>query len=254
MTDAVAADVHVFDDVESVRATCEEGHALLRALLYESPPEDWSALANRPIPGQRVVRHGRDADLDRQLDRLHSEFAGSNELAYAHAVLIVAIRRRLHLREALSRFRAMWIDAGELLCRQLNLRWLTSAADTFADHGENGEERSTAMLAATLAGLVKLYETERFASGEPPASEQHISVLRETPVPLLDGLTGFAVGSGDMIVNLVRRLDRVGATGTTPAHRLLQEVVNRVLRGPTVFARLRRLHWREATRWREGTD
>lgn len=213
---------------------------------------DWEALARIRLPGGSEVEHGRDRDIERQLQRLRREFGGNSQLAYTHAALTVVIRRRLFLPAALSRYREMWNAAGPLLCRQLSLRWLTSAADTFVDHGLDGEERSTAMLASSIAGLVKIYETERFATGEAEVQLPRVEALRSRAVPLVGGLTGFAIGSGDMILNLVTRLRRVADDGKSPAHRVLEAVIDRVLRGPSAFSRLRQLHLREATRWPDG--
>ena len=225
------------------------------ALLLRDPARiDWVVLSTLHVPGSPEVSHGRDGDLAQHLMRLRREFAGSSELAFAHAALVVLIRRGIALPTVLSRYRMMWGAAGSLLCRQLSLRWLTSAADTFVDHGQDGEERSTAMLASAIAGLVKIYETERFATGEADVRAERIAALQTNPVVLIGGLTGFAVGSGDMILNLVNRLRCVAADGGTPAHLVLDAILGHVLRGPSALSRLRLLHRREATRWSDGAD
>ena len=76
-------------------------------------------------------------------------------------------------------------EAGHVLARQLSLRWLVSAADTFVDHPRDPSEQAAALAATLAAGAVKLSETERLDGPEdaPPRP-------RDPRTPLFDGMGG----------------------------------------------------------------
>lgn len=215
-------------------------------LLARSIHELATTTVDRPF----VLERGRLPDLKDHLDRLEAEFGGRDQLSFLHAALTVLIRREVALRSSLEAFRNLWEVAGPQLCQNLDLRWLISACDTIADHPVREVDAARALLASTLANTVKLYETERRAVGEPRLTQELVdATAKDRPGLLFDGMTRFGIQGGDMIRNLLLRLQRLNADRLDPVQRLTVEIINRVLNGPTVFQRFSGFHKSDGTHW-----
>jgi hypothetical protein len=207
---------------------------------------DVEAWRHRLICGrQRSVPFGRRAELGDQLEMLADGFVGECALVWLHAALNVALRRGLQSERNARRLLALWQGHGDLLLELLDARWLISACDSFADLHPDPDQAALAASASFLVNTVKLYETERLGPpGAPPAPPFPAAVsFRE----LFDGLTTFLPERGDMVANLVARLDaataralrRPGPFPVVPA--ILRELVNRLLGQGSVFQRARPL-------------
>lgn len=215
-------------------------------LLAKSIHELATTTVDRPF----ILERGRLPDLKDHLNRLEAEFGGRDQLSFLHAALNVLIRREVALAASLKAFRHLWEAAGQRLCQNLDLRWLISACDTIADHPLREIDAARALLASTLANTVKLYETERRAVGEPRLTQELVdAAAKDRPGLLFDGMTRFGIEGGDMIQNLLLRLQRLNANRRDPVQRLTVEIINRVLNGPTVFERFSAFHKSDRTRW-----
>ena len=179
-------------------------------------------------------------DLGEHLAELRREFAGQGELCYAHAELVVLIRREVELDASLRGFFAMWDEHAEFLAGALNTRWLVSALDTYADHG-TPLQRALALVPVTLVAMLKLGETERLVLEDAGFSGDKFEALRRFRqqgfVYLWDGMTAYAMHNGDVLKNLVRRYRE--QTSTEP---VLQQIglalVARAAEGDTLISRL----------------
>lgn len=215
---------------------------------------DLAAMRERIVEaGDPAQTRGAEKSLDAHLANLRREFSGQPELLFHHARLIVLIRREFRQAETLAQFFALWAAEAEFLCARLNLRWLVSAADTFADHGR-GEGRAVAMMASLLANCVKVGESDRYirgAEGLEPRPER-IATLQTDLVPLFGGMSVFTAGTDDTLRNMVWRLEPFFATG--PEGRILKTVYDRMQVEDTAFARLRALHRRDRTGWWDDGD
>ncbi len=211
---------------------------------------DLVALRNRIVDaGEPVQTRGSDKSFDRHLENLRCEFSGQSELALHHATLIVMIRREARLADSLDRFFALWEQEKAFLTEHLNLRWLLSAADTFADHTPDPQMRAVGMMASVLGNTVKIAESDRWICGaetlEPlPA---RIATLQTDLVPLFEGTSVFTAGTDDTLRNMYWRLEPFFAAG--PAGAILQATYDRMQTNDTAFARLRALHRRDRTAW-----
>ncbi|MCV2863858.1 hypothetical protein [Defluviimonas sp. WL0075] len=210
---------------------------------------DLVAMRDRIIEaGEAVQTRGSAKSLDTHLENLRREFSGQPELVFHHARLIVLIRREFRLEETLAQFFALWRQEAAFLCGHLNLRWLISAADTLAEHGQDSE-RAIAMMAALLANTVKVCESDRYIRGaetlEPIAAR--IEKLQTDLVPLFEGTSVFTVGTDDTLRNMYWRLEPFFAEGVAGA--ILKTIYDRLQVNDTAFARLRALHRRDRTGW-----
>lgn len=217
---------------------------------------DLAAMRERVIDaGEAVQTRGSEKSLDRHLANLRCEFSGQSELLFHHAALIVLIRREVGSAENVERFITLWTQEAEFLCRNLNLRWLISAADTFAEHALDPQARAIGMMASLLGNTVKVGESDRYIRGAEALAPlpDRIETLQAELVPLFEGMSVFTVGTDDTLRNMYWRLEPFFAQGT--AGMIFKTVYDRLQVNDTAFARLRALHHRARTGWwNEGTD
>lgn len=209
--------------------------------MKPGPETDFALLRARPLaaaapPAGPLPRRG-ERDYETHLSTLLPEFAGRSELLFAHAALIVAIRRRLDLAADVPTFERMWAEEGAFLREHLSLRWLVSACDTFADHAADPARRARAMIGTVLVNSVKLQETERLMLG---LAGQPLPQVEVPSVRLFSGLSAFHYPRGDMVANMIARLRRVAAEDAVLGP-LLEEMTGRLLHHDTVYRRLARL-------------
>jgi hypothetical protein len=220
---------------------------ILFSVPLTSEVPDLTALLRTPVPGDapRALIGRRDSATD-HLSALQTEFAGQPQLYFFHATLNVLIRRGIDSDVAYRQFRLLWARHCDDLLKGLNARWLVAACDTIMDCALEPYECAVACAASTFLNTVKLYETERLSYG--PA-QFDLSGM-ESPSPLFDGMTSFAVGQGDMILNLRKRTEAVCRSGgDSIAASIMRELLQRVDRADTVFSRLAAVHTNMATRW-----
>ena len=175
-------------------------------------------------------------------------------MLHYHASLIVMMRREYKVQMNFSRFERLWAQEQNYLLEHLNIRWLVSAADTFADHSSEPLARALALNAAVLFNTVKMQETERFlqqAEQLEDIQEQH-NKLSAGRVDLLDGTSAFAVGTDDTLRNMRWRIDDIAQLH--PVGGLLAEIFQRLQNEDTVYQRFRQRHTRKKTPFnRAGT-
>ncbi len=199
--------------------------------------------------GEVRQTHGSEKSIDLHLEDLRREFSGQSELLWHHAKLIVMIRREFRTSETFAQFCALWEAEQDFLCEKLNIRWLVSAADTFAEHHEDKLARAVAMMTPLLANTVKMQESERFVrnTGHAQPDETRIALLQTELVPLFEGMSVFTVGTDDTLRNMYWRLEPFFAV--PPSGAILKTVWDRFQTEDTVFARMRALHRRDRTGW-----
>lgn len=216
---------------------------------------DLAAMRERIVEaGEPVQTHGAVKSLDGHLADLRCEFSGQPELLYHHASLIVLIRREVRVDETMSEFTTLWAQEAAFLCQHLNLRWLISAADTFADHADDPQIRAVGMMTSLLGNTVKVGESDRYIHGAEALTPmpERIDRLQADMVPLFDGLAVFKVGTDNMLRNMYWRLEPYFARG--PAGMIFKTVYDRMQVHDSSFARLRALHHRDRTSWWDDSE
>ena len=190
-----------------------------------------------------AVPFGRRPELAQQLEMLAAGFVGECALVWVHAALNVALRRGLQPQRNASRLLDLWAGHADLLLELLDSRWLISACDSFADHHPDPSQAALAAAASFLLNTAKLYETERLATMPPQGAPPFPPALPFQEI--FDGLTTFLPERGDMVANLVARLDACSTRAITaaavpsPVPSILRELVSRLLVQPSVFSRAR---------------
>ena len=106
--------------------------------------------------------------------------------------------------------------------------------------------RQTSGVSATLVKIVKLYETERLVG---QGYQREINTENFRAAELFDGMNTFNIGYGDVISNLLLRLEHLTKEQTPPG-RILQELFRRLAyEHDTSLRRFREMHMMDETRW-----
>lgn len=216
-------------------------------LIEELMASSLAEMKTRLVEGsQKTYSYGGLRDLSEHMEMLRREFAGSPELGLYHAALTVLIRRGIDLEANITKVQILWRNEGEFLCRNLDSRWLVSACDTIIDHWPDSSERALAMAGSLFTNTLKLYETERWSTGQYSARPEYRELSGR--IPLHDGLSAFTIGQGDMIANLHRRVQSFLRDGSAAAL-ILNELLKRASTHDTVYRRFRSVHKNAATLW-----
>lgn len=199
--------------------------------------------------GEPVQTYGSDKSLDGHLNNLKREFSGQSELLYYHAQLIVLLRREFELTETYSKFKTLWEDEGEFLCEHLNIRWLVSACETFADHDPDPALRAVALQGSLLANIVKIYETERKLTvcENTDIDPDKAAKLHDELLPLFEGMSCFAIGTDDTLRHLRWRLEKMFVEPIVGP--ILKTIFDRMQNEDTAFHRMKLRHKRDKTAW-----
>lgn len=193
---------------DAIRAGMRKPLAIASTLseLLPPPDADFAELKREAVaPPRARVRGTRKAALANHSALLAQEFAGRPRILHIHALAIAILRRPFRWITPHARwiFIRLWREEAAYLCDALSLRWLGSAAATFAEHGVSLESRRLGHVAITLIEMVKLYESERRYAGA-----DALSMARRRPTEdteMFDGITRYAL-DGDLIENMEARL------------------------------------------------
>ena len=212
------------------------------AAVLERYFQDEQQLLERQVQVGYFRQHiGRNTHLLEHIEDLEKEFQGRQIIELYHAILIVLIRREYNIPMVFSEFDNLWQSYGVELARLLNLRWLTSAADTFIDHHPDPAVKAMMLNVSILINTVKIYESENLASGN-----KCTNTLTKK-LPLFDGLDTFLVNHDDSLLNLRNRLTML--SGLYPHGVILETVFNRLNFTQTAYARLKEQHKQKRTQW-----
>lgn len=219
-------------------------------LLKNDVAPNYAVLKTQKIEqGTPAMTRGSTKDLRQHHEDLRQEFSGQYELAFEHAFLIVLIRREYKLSDTVSQFEALWEREADWLLEHLNLRWLISASDTFADVSNDPTEKALALATSLLANTVKIYETENVMSGHTDVNYDPAVIQRvqNEAITLFEGMSCFTVGTDDTLRNMVWRLNDIAPKHQTG--RIMLEVLRRLNELPTAYGRMRAHHTRAKTQW-----
>lgn len=196
-----------------------------------------------------VYTHGSVNDLKSHLANLRNEFNEKTELEYYHAELNVFLRRGIDCKGTFKKLSDLWENESNFLIKNLNTRWLISAADSFIDHDSNPLSRAFAFSAICLVNSCKLCETERFASNSENIEYDpgKLDQLKMERIPLFDGTSAFTIGTCDTLRNMRWRLDALKEP--LPSYWILIEIFNRINKFETVYSRMSKQHTNKNTLW-----
>lgn len=195
--------------------------------------------ADEVIPGSPdATWAGRSKDFLEHFRKLQPEFSGASRLAHLLACTIVVLRRQPDCERAVVLFWRILEEQFDVIRSELSLRWLVAIADTIADFGRSSGERAVGLSASIFANSTKLHESELkiFYPDRPWPPKKRMSAGGK----LFDGLITFWTEKGDLIDNMFSRSKKVAETEPV-AGAVLEEVIERLRTGPTVYRRFERI-------------
>ncbi|WP_170413893.1 hypothetical protein [Ruegeria atlantica] len=182
----------------------------------------------------------------RKRRQIATEFVGKSELAFLNAQLIANLRKRSWPDQAPALFCRLWAEQSDHLLHQLDLRWLVSSIQTFADHGANSTQREVGHAMRILFGLMKLYEFERLFSGRSPELPYRLRRKADAELPM--EMNSFSFETGGLDINLLTPVWAQALTDETVAP-LVDHLFTALNRDPgTVFRRLAKMRETRAAR------
>ncbi|MEC8196061.1 MAG: hypothetical protein VX228_07050 [Pseudomonadota bacterium] len=194
------------------------------------PPLDvnLSVLRNAIVPKRAAQKGPADPNTRwaRKRRQIAEEFVGLSELAFLNAQLISNLRKREQPPQTAALFCRIWAEESEHLISELNLRWLVSAVQTFADHGETPAQREVGQGLRMLFGMMKLYEFERTFGGLDPNKEYGFGKRVKTRLPL--DMEPFSLMHGGLDINVIAPIWEMGKSDPVIAplvDHLLQELI-----------------------------
>ena len=219
--------------------------------LSDQIATDFSQQRQIIIDGNAIYyTHGSSNNLEEHFVALRDEFVGQSELCYTHAKIIVLIRRDFDSENHFALLEKLWKEEKDYLLKNLNMRWLLSATDTFADFSDNDAIKGLSLACSCLLNTVKIQESERFLTNFNNYVDDKEKITRldnEERIPLFDGTSVFKIGTDDTLRNMRWRIDKV--TKINIAGEILLEIFLRLQEHDTVFKRLRARHKRNKTGW-----
>lgn len=164
---------------------------------------DLDALARAMVPPSAAEKQPSDPQTSwaRKRVQIAEEFVGNSELAFLNAQLISNLRKRSAPPQTTALFLRLWAEQSEHLIAALNLRWLVSSLQTFADHGNTAAQREVGQAMRMLFGMMKLYEFERGFGGMSPDKEYGFGKRIKARLPL--DMEGFSLTAGGLDINLI---------------------------------------------------
>ncbi len=172
----------------------------------------------------------------RKRRQIAEEFVGNSALAFLNAQLISNLRKRAHPPQSAALFRRIWAEEHPHLIGALNLRWLVSSVQTFADHGDTAAQREVGQALRMLFAMMKLYEFERSFSGLPPAKEHGFGKRVKTRLPL--DMEPFSLINGGLDINTLAPVWQMAKEDPVIAP-LAEHLLNELISEPGgVFRRL----------------
>ena len=203
------------------------------------------------INGNEVhYTHGSSDNLEEHFIALRDEFVDQSELCYTHAKIIVLLRRDFKTKNHFTIFEKLWEEEKDYLLENLNMRWLISATDTFADFSNDDSVKSLSVACSCLLNTIKMQESERFITNAHSCINDKEKLSRldnEERVPLFDGISVFKFGTDDTLRNMRWRIDKIANLNI--AGEILLEIFLRLQQFDTVYYRSKERHSRDRTGW-----
>lgn len=215
---------------------------------------DYETLKNNIIEGEKIEQYESEAfgDLTKHMTHLRTSFQGQPEILFYHAKLIVMIRREYKVDQHFKAFCKLWQEQSDFLLKNLNLRWIISACDTFIDHSEDDTLKALCFAVVWQVNTLNMYESERhywntnqldytdYKGNKIPQGSLHLL--------LFDGLEGILPERGDTLRNMRWRMNNMAKLNPIGGAIML-EVFNRLNHRYSVYSRFKPLHKKDRTQW-----
>ena len=168
-----------------------------------------------------------------------SEFSGAPEILKTVLECIIKSRREIDT-EANTKLFKDTVEKNLDTVLTMNTRWLISVCDTYADCG-NETERSNATMVSLMFNQIKLFDTYLSLVVDHRIDGNKIPNYRTKPQ--WGGMWGFNINQGDMVENLMNRVN-TNLSSTPVIHKIWLRIMDGVADSNNSFAMLKKIHSR----------
>ena len=163
-------------------------------------------------------------DNEEHVKGLRIQFKNQPEILFLNAICISQLRRVNPPKEFIKLYFRIWEDHTDYMLKMLDSRWLLSSLITFEFVSKNEAQKRTAIAANIFFSTIRIYESERMASGfDPtkPVRRSFKSSIITMNFPRIAMLKGDA--DSNLFKSMVRLTDQDPTTG-----KMLDELLRRL--------------------------
>ena len=161
----------------------------------------------------------RVKDLEKNCQSVRSEFVGKPEVCHQLVIHIIHLRRGIDVHNRYTQFKLLLDKYFDVLLKNYDVRWLLSILDTIADHGDPLRS-ATAMLVVSHLNHINIHYNITDSTVIKNFSQS------KNKVPTWGGMISADVHSGDMIHNMVDRVNKI-VKRSPDVNRVWQEIKTR---------------------------
>lgn len=161
------------------------------------------------IQGTPAKNLNRAQDLEQNILQVKSEFVGKPQICHELVKTIIYIRRKVNMTENTARFYDLWNLYKKTLLTELDTRWLLSVVDTAIDIGDD-LEAAVAMNISQCVNQCNIHASLLVNCVDGRLDVNKLS--QELKFPTWDGMISVDVPTGDMVHNMMVRMDEVIGT------------------------------------------
>jgi hypothetical protein len=161
------------------------------------------------IDGKPAKNLNRLANTDKNIEAVKAEFVGKPVVCHELIKQIILLRRGIDTDTNTERFFELWETYHETLLKELDTRWLLSVVDTAVDVGDD-QESAVAMNISQCINQCNIHTSLLVNAVDGRLDGNKLQ--REMKMPTWDGMITVDVPTGDMIHNMMIRMDKVIAT------------------------------------------
>lgn len=172
-------------------------------------------------------------DVDKNIEAVKAEFVGKPLVCHELVKHIIYLRREFNVEENTKKFYEILDKYLDEILEHYDLRWLLSICDTLVDIGDPARSAAAMNLVQSVNYLNIMSTILDVANDGRPSIEK----IRRNPGhkrPTFDGMIALDIYEGDMMYNLVARLNRVAAKDDL-VNELWEEIKHRLVDDMSVF-------------------
>jgi len=186
----------------------------------------------RIITGRPAKNLDRLPDTEQNIQAVKREFVGKPLVCHELVKHIIYLRREIDVEEHKEAFYNLLDKYMDEICEHYDLRWLLSICDTLVDIGDDAQSAAAMNVSLSINYLNIMVSLLDITNDGNPNHEK----LRRNPGhkrPTYDGMIALDMYHGDMLFNLVHRLNKVIEKDTL-VNELWLEIKHRLVDDMTV--------------------
>ena len=159
------------------------------------------------IQGSEPARNlNRIQDMDKNIEAVRAEFIGKPEVCHMLVAEILKLRRNIKDQRSRNEFWLLLNEYLDVILKHYDVRWILSICDTIVDIGD-GVQRAIAMNMVQCINGTNIHHSilVNAVNGDIDGNK----LRHELKVPTWGGMITADIPNGDMIHNMMNRLDEI---------------------------------------------